>query len=134
MEPNWGTVSQNPEYNYKIILSKSLSHFLFWRWNSQDRLFTVLTKFLTRNQLASQLYYTPHITRLRCWKFYFSLRIEAQSRKLSKPKSCIFKSLSHFQIWNSLNTFDPAKTVSKVYLTVFAESLVKFVVVVSVKW
>ena len=29
MKPNWGTGSQNPEENWKIILAHSLSHFQF---------------------------------------------------------------------------------------------------------
>jgi len=75
--------------------------FSFWRWNFQDPNFTVLTDFYTRNQLVSQLYMpNDTIGVLEVW-----LKSEdAHSRKLNKRKSCILKILSHFQIWNFLNT------------------------------
>ena len=53
MKLNWGTGSQNLEKNWKIIVPYFVSFSVF-EAEFQGRNFTVLTEFLTRNQIVSQ--------------------------------------------------------------------------------
>ena len=79
--------------------------FSFWRWNFQDRNFTVSTDFFTHHQFELVNYRRHIMTLLRCWKFDFGWRKPTSEsltkRKVVFSKSCpIFKyELLWTQIW-----------------------------------